>query len=987
MPEETDNIGISLNDDEVEMRGVLDQLGGPAAAPEVLEEEPDFSFLDNAADSRPTQASSPAAATQDPAGAEEGDIGAVMAEMGITNEREVPDIIRPWMKHHKFVLVQSVAEVEDIVDRAIAHGRCALDLETQGLDNRITYDSEGLPHTVHKIVGYCISVDGETGYYIPVRHLMQDGGANLNVPVAGVDAAISRLCRAAQPEGTPESIAKDGLSFPIFRTAPRVVIYFWNAQFDQEFLYPVTGIDWWHPDSYEDGMLAYFCKYAADKAIGLKYKAREMLRDKEGNPHEMIELKELFIRGRPIQFDTLSPDEPGVIRYGGSDGICTYLLCEPPRPQDKGENIIQLARTKFKFTYRLEKQVSQVVRVMERNRVKVHRARIRELYEQHRQERDEILLRIREFGATKQWPNLDPNSPKQLSDFLFSDGPNCLNITIPASSDYPNGKPPKNEASGQYKTDAESLGGMISASPHVPAILKWIVEFRGVEKVLGTYLQGLMNNPDANDEMRFSFKQTGAGTGRFSAPANADRVDHGFGGIPVHGIPGESALRKVFVAREGYVYVKSDYAGQELRIAANVSGEPVWIKEFLEGDGDLHTITAMAFYNKPKNEVTKDERKGGKIANFALIYGGGPQAIMRATGCDKVEGARRKQAFDKSVPVFASWIKKQHASVKKDLGVWTAFGRWLAIPDANHPDRAIQAACERYSTNYPIQGAGADIMKISMVVLHKEFHKRGWLRNGGDDSVRILMTVHDELVFEIRHDRVVDAIPVIVSVMESPTHMAKPSWRVPLIVEPLIGMNWGSGYKCERVKKGYKLKATETLIGGYVYGKARVVDLGKDKPEADDGEVEEFRDEKTKKLGIIIPEPPWLRNINPQDPGVEVAESTEPPAAPPPPGSNGHVEVKSETPAPVVQATPAPSAKPGRVVTMKINRLNKNSFEQVRLACFQSLDNASGKLLRLTDAVGTILIDPTLGLRVNPQQLSKVLFSLNLSDGEFVEEA
>lgn len=401
------------------------------------------------------------------------DLDAFMDSAGVQQEREVPDITKPWMKYHEFVLVRTVEEVEAIVDQAIEHGRCSLDLETQGLDNRIYWNEEGNPETVHQIVGYCLSVDGHTGYYVPVRHDPQDGGPDLNVPVEGVSAAIKRLCLAAQPVGTPEAVAKDPLSFKApFERAPQVIIYFWNAQFDQEFLYPVTGIDWWHPDSFEDGMLACYAIYAADKGIGLKPKSKQLLEDPDGNPYEMIELKELFPNGRKIHYDRLAPDEPGCIKYACSDGICTYLLCELP-------GVVALAREKHGFTYRLEKQVSQAVRTMERPRVKVKSEDIETMLTEHRAERAVILEAIQKFASSKGWHNLDPGSPKQLSNFLFGSGASELNITP---------KPPQNEASGQYKTDATTLEEMVETNPHAPPILKQIVEFRAVGKVRDDYL-------------------------------------------------------------------------------------------------------------------------------------------------------------------------------------------------------------------------------------------------------------------------------------------------------------------------------------------------------------------------------------------------------------------------------------------------------------------------------------------------------------------
>lgn len=892
---------------------------------------------------------------------------------GIMQERTVPDITKPWMKHHNFRLVETVEEVNSIVDMAIADGHCSLDLETEGLDNRIFYNDAGKPYTKHKVVGFCLAIGpAKTGYYIPIRHTPLDGGTDLNVkPVEAVEAAIKRLCVAAQP--TPKEGAKDPLAFREFERAPQVVIDFWFAGFDQEFLFPITGIDFWHPESFEDGNLAAFVKYSGDKSLGLKAKSGEMLKDPEGHPYEMIELKELFpLRGSKIEFHLLSPDEPGVIKYGCSDGICTRLICAH-------KSLVPFVKEKYGFTYRLEKQVVQVKRAMERHRVKINRVRIMELRTQHETARDAIRVKIEEFARSKGFSGFEPGSPKQLSDMLFGKEPG-LDITLPGrgpdDTDFPNGKPPMNEKSKQYKTGADVLEEMAKVmGDNAPPILKWIVAFREEDKMLGTYLDSLANNPDAGtDELRFQFKQTGAATGRFSAPAGDN--EHGYSGVPIHGIPGTSDIRTCFVAREGYTMVKCDYAGEELRIVTNLSNERVWIKEFLEGSGDLHSITARAFFGK--QEVSKDERKMGKVANFALVYGGGPAAVMRATGCDRMEGQRRKAAFDKAVPDFAKWVKVQHARVKKDLGVYTAFGRWIAIPDANSPENAIRAACERHATNYPIQGSGADIMKIAMVLVHKELYRRGWLQ---DDSVRLLLTVHDELVFEIKHARVVEAVPIIVAQMEMPTLMPNrqhsPVWQVPLVTEPLVGPTWGTGYPCERFVEGHKLKEGEVVINGFVYGAIRTVDLGKETPGV--GEVEHWRDEKAKKVKIRMVEPPWLTGI--AEPSFEVK-------SPPPPKKD---DDEGPPPAPLAsKATPTvPEEQPKngvlKTVTIKLKLLTKLSVEQVRTLCAKCYDPDHGALLQLVDPMsGQVLIDPKLGVKVNPEKFANAMFEANLSDGKLL---
>jgi DNA polymerase I-like protein with 3'-5' exonuclease and polymerase domains len=1334
-----------------------------------------------------------------------------MSGMGLQAEGQ-QDLRKPWMKHHRFVLVQKIEEVRKLIDEAIASGKCSLDLECEGLDNRIIYNAQGKMETVHKIVGYCIAYgDAKAGYYIPVRHKPFDGSPGMNVePVAEVEAEIRRLCLAAQP--TPKPGQEDLLAFKEFETPPRVVIDFWNAKFDQEFLFPVTGIDFWHPDSFEDGLLAFFTIFSGDHALGLKPKAAQKLRDPDGNPYVMIEIKDLFPNRRKINFASLSPDEPNVVPYACSDAICTRLLCALPDLLP----VIRADKRGRAFTYRLEKQVSQVVRVMERNRVRVNRQRVIELRDIHRKGRERYREMIVALARSKGFMEFEPGSPAQLSEFLFSE--RGLNI---------NPKPEKN-ASGAYKTDFDTLDGITKElGDNAPEVLKWVVSYREEDKVLGTYLESLSTNPDANDELRFNFKQTGAATGRFSAPAG--EPEHGFSGVPIHGMPSTSDLRQVFEARIGYTMVKCDYAGQELRIVTNLSNEPVWVKEFLEGTGDLHTITARAFYNK--QEVSKDERKAGKVANFALVYGGGPQAIMRATGCDKVEGQRRKQAFDKAVPTFAKWVKGQHDKVKKDLGVYTAFGRWVSIPDASirvgqldqngkpvgsdEDIRRIRAACERHATNYPIQGclqpsarvlttqgyktvaqlreeggtgwtwtgsnwaefeildkgewqyaeielvdgtiipcdtrhkllvvtesgyewreyealrpedqvatslatpvqfpgeplpplevgeksnlspllpegceadlwfwlgyyygdgwkgdekgcltycfgdhetsmmdrcvgfwshwglnpkikenthqpaekvstrfdvevrsvdlarwlsklginqsdahtkrlpdrvfcepllyrqafikglmasdghrtsdgnpyhlhlyqadllrdvklllrtvgvesslhgpyhqtdknglettsyrldinqrmfrvavdgtaarmpkfhdqrtppflvraliekyphekpssfptktlynlylrmkaggattlnmfqhmldtmgyridqpvygykrlkakrelstkgptytlsvndprhrfeaegvitknSGADIMKIAMVLLHKDFYRRGWLKNwtGGNpeqqDIVRMLLSVHDELVFEIRHDQVIHATPVIVDKMELPTRMAlppfSPQWRVPLVTEPLVGPTWGTGYPCERAKADHKLKEGEVIHNGFLYGTIRTVDLGKEDPGA--GEVEHWRDEKSKKLKIRFLEPQWLLQAGGSLP--EPIREAPPPATPPatpPPGA------PAAAPAAPVAASPAPStpsippptsaapAAPEQVVVIRLTLLNGRTVRQV-MGIVTSNADPKGKLLHLTDATGTTLIDPQQHrLRIDAEKVAKALQELHISDG------
>lgn len=899
--------------------------------------------------------------------------------MGLQQESRdgIGNLSKPWMRFHRFVLVKTIEQVREVVDKAFGHGRCALDLETEGFDNRIEYDAEGRPYTRHKIVSYCISVRG-TGYYLPLRHEFNENydEKDPNLPIEATDAEIKRLCLASQPTLTEEGREQDPYSSTSIAEPGKMLIYFWNAKFDQEFLWPITGIDFWHPESFEDGLLSAYVVYTDDKNLGLKVKSDQRLRitDPETgieHPYEMIKFNDLFTRRTPKHERKIQKSYPfdgaNVVLYGCSDGICTELLCEARKTAwehtievakfDYAEVVTPSKQPRFRNILRLEKQTVMAVRVMERSRTKVDKKAIEALLKEAYVERQVYEDKIVTLAKGKGFDNFNPGSTAQLSDFLFTS--RGLDIKP---------KPEKNEKSGQYKTDASTLEGFVESDPEAPDVLKWIVKYRQIDKIIGTYLKGLAANTDEHDQLRFNFRQTGAATGRFTAPKGD--ADHGFAGVPIHGIPVRNdpnkpkvahSLRGLFVSHPGYVIVKIDYAGQELRVVTCISGEPVWKREFKEGSGDLHTLTAQSFFGAHITRANKLERNMGKIANFSLIYGGGTQAIMRATKCDKVEAARKKSAFDKSVPTFAKWVKKQHSFVKKNLGVYTGFGRFVAIPDANikvgdtdsnnrlmteeRIVRKIRAGCERKSTNYPIQGSGADILKISLVKLVKELHRLGWLKRDGDDSVRMLMTVHDEIVFEIKLERLMEAIPIIVDIMESPSRLV--GWDIPLIVEPLLGGSWGAKHDWLEMMDG-KEPVPDWL----------------------EGHVE--------------PTTEWKRPI-------EDKPAARPPAARPPPATPTAEPVSKESVAPVIDLAEARKARQTQIAIFAIPHTYLTS-QSIRLV-MQAVDGAipvgsetdlgKYKRLHLTDGQGNTLIDPKLGIRVEPDEFSRGLKNRNLGPGTY----
>lgn len=914
---------------------------------------------------------------------------------------------KPWMQFHEFRLVKTIDEVRALVDSAIEHGRCALDLETEGLDNRIDYDKEGKPHTRHKIVGYCISVKG-VGHYLPIGHkfLAEMGEPNPNLPLQETNAEIKRLCLASQPVVVKD--APDQYASPQFEIPPRVVIYFWHAKFDQEFLYPITGIYFWHPDSFQDGMLSTYVLYTED-ILGLKENAEEHLsiQDPETGaiyPYEMIKFAQLFEPVVPKElrkFSVLRPtDGSSVVLYACSDAICTELLCETKKVAWKHtvkglkysykSPVGPSYKPKFRGILRLEKQSAQGAREMERSRTLVDKGEIDALLEEAYTERQEFEDKLVAAAKAKGFEKFNPSSTAQLSDFLFTK----------RGLDLPN-KPEKNESSGQYKTDAKTLEAIYENNQEVE-VLRWIVMYRQIDKIIGTYLTKLASNTDEHGQLRFNFQQTGAATGRFTAPQGDP--DQGFAGVPIHGIPAKTdpkrpkvanSLRRLFVAHEGYVLVKIDYAGQELRVVTCVSKEPKWRHEFLEGTGDLHTLTAQAFFGPHITKNHKKERTAGKIANFSLIYGGGVGAIQRATGCDKVEAARKKEAFDASVPVFSGWVKQQHTSVKKNRGITTGFGRFVSIPDADikvgeyttrtkkHPSRMvvdekdarkIRASCERQSTNYPIQGSGADILKISLVKLTKLLHSKGWLKDNGDDSVRMLMTVHDEIVFEVRKDRLMEVLPELVRVMESPPRIV--GWDIPFYVEPLVGKSWDAKFDWEDVMKG---KTTYFL--------------NKDKPEEPLPQwFLDIVEPKGENWRLPFEDEPRSNKAPADAPLVKDDENAPEPEPMQASESKPTTTSKASTPPPAPTSKPKPvPSQDGQVAVFAIpsTYLTRQSVRIVAqvIKGAEPFGGESGqskfKTLQVIDESGGILIDPKLGIKIDPEEFGRGLADRNLGAGTY----
>jgi len=392
----------------------------------------------------------------------------------------------------------------------------------------------------------------------------------------------------------------------------------------------------------------------------------------------------------------------------------------------------------------------------------------------------------------------------------------------------------RTEKSGQVKTSKEVLEGVIKEAEARFPFMGLIKRFRETNKALSNYLFPMLEDVDPNDfTMRINFNAHKVDTGRFSTPAKEKELASkktkripGWPEINLQSMPATydprrpacmTRLRECIVARPGYKLVAIDFAGEELRLVTNLSREPLWLTEFFRcsgctrafprGDGsktpappptrcpncgsdkigDLHTLTALSIYGN--DALTRPEwkqlRGNAKGVNFALCYGGGGNAVVRACKVDKNEGWRIKNQFDGTYTGLKQWWTGQHRFANEHGFVLTAFGRKYPVPDIWSADGGFRSKAERNSVNGPIQGSGADVIKVAMALIYKLCKKKGWL-----DICRLIASMHDELVFEIRDDIIEEAIALIVPLMTSNKFVMAKRWPVPLTCDTEIGQDW-----------------------------------------------------------------------------------------------------------------------------------------------------------------------------------------------------
>lgn len=345
------------------------------------------------------------------------------------------------------------------------------------------------------------------------------------------------------------------------------------------------------------------------------------------------------------------------------------------------------------------------------------------------------------------------SSPKQLGEILFT------KLGLPIIKKTPKGAP----------STAEEVLAELAETYELPRLL---MEHRGLAKLKSTYTDKLplMIKPQTG-RVHTSYHQAVAATGRLSS------TDPNLQNIPVRNEQGRR-IRQAFIPCAGYKLVAADYSQIELRIMAHLSGDKGLLTAFAEGK-DIHKATAAEVFGVALDAVTSDMRRSAKAINFGLIYGMSAFGLAKQLGIGRAEAQKYMDLYFERYPGVLEYMERTRQQADAQGYVETLFGRRLYLPDIKSRNAGLRKAAERAAINAPMQGTAADIIKRAMINVD------GWIRGIEDESIRMLMQVHDELVFEIREEKLEEYIALIKEKMSGAAEL-----YVPLVVEAGTGDNW-----------------------------------------------------------------------------------------------------------------------------------------------------------------------------------------------------
>jgi len=458
----------------------------------------------------------------------------------------------------------------------------------------------------------------------------------------------------------------------------------------------------------------------------------------ENRSHKLKDLAETLLGESVIRFEDLSPqidfngESVTMEKYACADADYTFKLYQLFKPQLEAEAV-------DKLFYHVEMPLVQIILEMERTGIAIDSQKLHALSDEYLKEQKELGARI--FDLANGHFNL--NSSQQLQVILFEE------LKLPVTKKTKKGAP---------STDNESLMSILNKHEIVPLILRW----KELDKLLSTYIKKLPSHVENDNHIHCSFNQIGTETGRFSC-SNPN----------LQNIPKDTTIRSAFVPAPGTVFIDADFSQIELRVIAHYTQDKKLLEAFKK-DLDVHTQTAARVLNKPIDGITKDERSFGKTLNFALCYGMGASTFSKRTGYSLGDATRYRNSFFQTYPILKKTLYEYSKEAEQNGYIQNMFGRRRRFNSGENTFMAF---------NSLIQGTAGDICKIALVHLSKTL----------PEYVKMLLIVHDEIIFELPKENAESVKQLILDTMQRKLKGTDgKEFTVPIKADAGIGENWAN---------------------------------------------------------------------------------------------------------------------------------------------------------------------------------------------------
>ena len=632
-----------------------------------------------------------------------------------------------------YELITQAEQLTAWVDRIRQTGLVSIDTETTSLNA-----SQAL------MVGIALAVAPGKAAYIPLRH------SQTQTPDQGqLDLGMtSDVVEKTQDNSSTDRfvLLPDQLSLDEVITALRPVLEAedilkigHNLKYDDHiFSRAVNGGVRLYP--VDDTMCLSF---VLDAGTGIGHKLDDLVAHHLG--HQMISYQDICGKGaNKRRFDEVSPQE--ALDYAAEDADMTLRLWQMLKPRLATEH-------KTRVYERLERPLIAVLVDMEMAGIKVDAGRLATISQEFAGRLQTLETEIYDLAGT----SFNIGSPKQLGEILFE------------QMGLQGGKKSK---TGAWSTGADVLDHLAAAGAD---IAQKVLDWRQLAKLKSTYADALVSaiHPDTK-RVHTSYSMVGASTGRLSSS------DPNIQNIPIRTHEGRR-IRTAFVAQPGHKLISADYSQIELRLVAHIAKEDTMIKAFQQGV-DIHAQTASEVFSVPLEEMTGETRRRAKAINFGIIYGISAFGLARQLSVPQGEARDYISAYFERFPGIKTYMDEVKLAAHEQGYVETLFGRRLYINGITSSNQAQRGFAERQAINAPIQGTAADIIKQAMVRMPAALTAKGL-------KIRMLLQVHDELIFECPEGETEAAIALVTQVMET---AAKPTLdlSVPLVVEAAAGDSW-----------------------------------------------------------------------------------------------------------------------------------------------------------------------------------------------------